>query len=207
MHKIKIGCIVLGMAQTNCYYVYREKAALVFDPADKGQLIYDKLKEKGLEVCAIFLTHGHFDHMAGAEELKDLTGAKIYALDLEAALCADERQNVSDLFGRPTKIEADIYLKDGAKLDMAGLSFELIATPGHTAGSVCYHFPAEKVLISGDTLFQYSVGRSDFPTGNANLLVRSIREKLFVLPDDTIVYPGHGELTEIGAEKRSNPFT
>lgn len=208
MAKLKIGRIVLGVCQTNCYFVYEEgkQEALLFDPADKGDYIYSKLKEKGFTVAAILLTHGHFDHIWGVQELKELSGAKVYAYVGEREVCEDEAVNFSANAGRPCRVKADSYVEDGEEISAAGITCRLIATPGHTKGSCCYYFENDKILLSGDTLFQDSVGRTDLPTGSMSALVRSVREKLLPLPEDVKVYPGHGEATSIGYEKENNPY-
>lgn len=205
---LKIGRIVLGVCQTNCYFVYREgeKEAVVFDPADQGDMLYQKLTEAGFTVAAVFLTHGHFDHIWGTKRLCELSGASLYAYEAEKVLCEDAGANVSEQAGRAYTVEPDVYLKDGEEITVAGMTFRLIATPGHTVGSCCFYFEEDQILISGDTLFQDSVGRTDLPTGSYSELVRSIREKLLVLPDEAIVYPGHGDETTIGHERRYNPF-
>lgn len=208
MANLKIGRIVMGMCQTNCYFVYPEgkSEVILFDPADKGDYIYHSLEDKGFTVAAILLTHGHFDHIWGLEELKELSGAKVYAYEEEKEVCENASVNVSKGAGRPCEITADEYVKDGATISVAGMNCQLIATPGHTKGSCCYYFEEEGILISGDTLFQESVGRTDLPTGSMSALVRSVKEKLMVLPADVKVYPGHGESTTIGYEKEYNPF-
>lgn len=208
MANLKIGRIVMGMCQTNCYFVYPEgkSEVILFDPADRGDYIYHSLKDKGFTVAAILLTHGHFDHIWGLEELKELSGAKVYAYEEEKEVCENASVNVSKGAGRPCEITADEYVKDGATISVAGMNCQLIATPGHTKGSCCYYFEEEGILISGDTLFQESVGRTDLPTGSMSALVRSVKEKLMVLPADVKVYPGHGESTTIGYEKEYNPF-
>lgn len=205
---LKIGRIVMGVCQTNCYFVYREgeKEAVVFDPADQGDMLYQKLTEAGFTVAAVFLTHGHFDHIWGTKRLCELSGARLYAYEAEKALCEDAVANVSEQAGRAYTVEPDVYLKDGEEITVAGMTCRLIATPGHTVGSCCFYFEEDQILISGDTLFQDSVGRTDLPTGSYSELVRSIREKLLVLPDEAIVYPGHGDETTIGHERRYNPF-
>lgn len=205
---LKIGKIVMGVCQTNCYFVYREgeKEAVVFDPADQGDVLYQKLTEAGFTVAAVFLTHGHFDHIWGTKRLCELSGARLYACEAEKALCGDAAANVSEQAGRAYTVEPDVYLKDGEEITVAGMTCRLIATPGHTVGSCCFYFEEDQILISGDTLFQDSVGRTDLPTGSYSELVRSIRGKLLVLPDEVIVYPGHGDETTIGHERRYNPF-
>ena len=208
MADLKIEKIVLGVCQTNCYFVYVEgtDTALVFDPADRGNYIYDTLSEKGFQVAAILLTHGHFDHIWGVEELQKLSGAGVYACEGERALCEDADLNVSERVGRPCTVKADFYVRDGEEITIEGITCRLIATPGHTVGSCCYYFEDAGILLSGDTLFCESVGRTDLPTGSMSALVRSVREKLLPLPDEVKVYPGHGESTTIGHEKKYNAF-
>lgn len=209
MGEIKIGRMVLSMCQTNCYFLYREdsKDCILVDPADQGANIYNALSRNGFTIRAILLTHGHFDHIWGSKEVRELSGVRMYAYEQEKELLNSERMNVSKGAGRPYTVDADVYLKDGEELTIAGITFRCIATPGHTAGSCCYYIAEAGFLISGDTLFQESVGRTDLPTGNMNALVTSIKDKLFVLPEETKVYPGHGDSSTIGYEKKYNPFT
>jgi len=204
---VKIGKITLGGYQTNCYLLYKENGdTLVVDPADKGEYIYQKLKDNGLNVKAILLTHGHFDHIFGVSELKRLTNAKVYAYTEEKELLLDPNLNVSDMVGRPTAIVPDVLLNDGEEVSVEGFDFRVIHTPGHTQGSACYYFKDEDILISGDTLFMESIGRSDLPTGNENKLLLSLNNVLMKLPDNTEVFPGHGPKTTIGYERENNPF-
>ena len=218
MGELKIGRMVLGVCQTNCYFVYREDEpyAVVVDPADKGQNIYDALRRNGFRVAGILLTHGHFDHTWGLDGLRDAANAaaeadgaeqvKAYAHEAERELLKDTGMNVSAQAGRACSTYADVYVKDGQEISLEGMTCRVIATPGHTAGGCCYYFEEAGILLAGDTLFAESVGRTDFPTGSMGTLVRSIKEKLFTLPEDTRVYPGHGESTTIGHEKKCNPF-
>lgn len=208
MSDIKIGRITIGAVQTNTYFVYREgeSEVIYFDPADKGKYIYDKLKENGLSVAAIFLTHGHFDHIWGVDGLKSLSGAKVYASEDEAALLGDAGLNVSRSSGRACEITPDILLKDDESIEIAGVIIKTIKTPGHTAGGMCFYIEEAGILIAGDTLFCESVGRTDLPTGSMSTLVRSINERLMKLPGETRVYPGHGPETTIAYEKEYNPF-
>lgn len=205
---LKIGKFILSVCGTNCYFVYEEgkKEVVFFDPADQGELIYEKLKEAGFTVRAIYLTHGHFDHIAGCNELRKLSGAKVYALEEEEDLLQHVNLNLSMQFGGAYTVKPDGFVRDGDVCTEGGFSFRVIATPGHTKGSCCYYFEDAGFLVGGDTLFLESVGRTDFPTGSASTLVRSVKEKLFVLPDQVKVFSGHGESTTIGHERQYNPF-
>lgn len=218
MAEIKIGRMVLSVCQTNCYFLYREgeKECIVIDPADRGANIYNALRKNNFEVKAILLTHGHFDHIWGVTALKDAVNAaaecdgldpiKVYASEDERDMLRNARLNVSEQAGRACVVSADVYLKDGQEITAAGVTCKAIATPGHTAGGMCYYVEEAGILIAGDTLFQESVGRTDLPTGSMGTLVRSIKDKLFILPDETKVYPGHGDSTTIGHEKKYNAF-
>lgn len=219
MEEIKIGRMVLGVCQTNCYFLYREggQECIVVDPADKGNRIYSALQKNGFRVAGILLTHGHFDHIWGLDELREAVNAaaesdglepvKVYAEEDERALLKSVEWNVSAQAGRACATYADVYVKDGQTVTIAGMTCKVIATPGHTAGSCCYYFEEAGILVSGDTLFAESVGRTDFPTGSMGSLLRSIKEKLYTLPGETRVYPGHGDSTTIAHEIQYNPFT
>lgn len=208
MSELKIGRITLGMCATNCYFIYREHCSdvIVIDPADKGDYLFEKLSERGFAVKGILLTHAHFDHIWGCNELRELTKAPVYAYEEEKALCETPKLNVSAQTGRPYTVIPDYYVKDNEEIRIADMTCKLLATPGHTVGSCCYYFEESGWVISGDTLFAESVGRTDLPTGSMGALNRSIKTKLFPLPDDTKVYPGHGEPTTLGYEKQYNPF-
>lgn len=208
MADIKIGRMMLGAVQTNCYFIYREgtNRVVFFDPADSGSYIYEQLKDRGFEIGSIYLTHAHFDHIWGCNELRELTGAKVYAYEDERVLCEDAETNVSASAGRPYTVKVDEYLRDGEVRTEGDITFKVIHTPGHTIGSCCYYIEEAGMLISGDTLFNESVGRADLPTGSESTLIRSISDKLMPLPDETKVYPGHGLTTTIGYERENNPF-
>ena len=208
MSNIRIGHMTLGIYQTNCYFVYRENSdkVLVFDPADHGEKIEEALGQHGLHTAAILLTHGHFDHAGAAEELADKYQISIYAHEAERETLEDPGLNLCGMIGEHKVYRADIFVKDEEVLNLAGFSIRVFFTPGHTIGGCCYYIADEKILFSGDTLFQESVGRTDFPRGSASDLIRAIREKLMPLPDDVTVYTGHDESTLIGYERMHNPY-
>ena len=211
MKKIRIGCYVVGMVQTNFYFLHLEgeKETIVFDHADYGKEIYDELTRQGLEIKAIFLTHGHFDHIMGVKALKEACGAPVYASALEKDLLTDPYLNTSAQYGRSCVVEPDHWLIDGETVTAAGITLRMISTPGHTEGSCCYYIEetgGDPILLSGDTLFENSVGRTDLPTGDMHDIVESIRTKLYKLPDNTQVYTGHGGSTTIEHEKKYNYF-
>ena len=141
MSDLKIGRLMLGICQTNCYFVYKEgtKDVIFFDPADKGDYIYETLQEKGFQVKGILLTHAHFDHIWGVQRLKKLSGAKVYAYEKEAQLCEDPAMNVSAQAGRSCGVRPDKLFTDGEEFDLFGIKGRVIATPGHTGGSCCYY--------------------------------------------------------------------
>ena len=208
MGNIVISSMRVGLFQTNCYFIHKEGStdAIVVDPGDRAESIYEEVVRQNLNVVAILLTHGHFDHILGVKEFKAKTHAKVYAGADEAELLKDPAINASERVRRPEIIIPDVLLNDKEKVNIADLSFEVIFTPGHTKGSVCYYFKEAGILISGDTLFEESVGRCDFPTGSESALLASITKRLMVLPDETNVYPGHGAMTTIGNERKYNTF-
>ncbi len=205
---MKINQLVVGVCQTNCYIIYNKDTneAMIVDPGDQAEDISMRCRMLGVVPKAILLTHGHFDHMMAAGKLKEEFHIPIYAAEKEVPLLADARANLSAMWARPVCIKPDCLVKEGDELDICGFSITVIETPGHTIGGVCFYIPEEEVLLSGDTLFCGSFGRTDFPTGSMSVLARSIREKLFQLPDVTQVYPGHESSTTIGYEKRYNPL-
>lgn len=206
---MRVERMILGAVATNCYFAVNEdtKETVIVDPADSAQRISEKISGEGLQLKAILLTHGHGDHMLAAEELRNRFGVPVFACCEEETLLGNPQQNLTTaLFGRPVTLKADRWLRDGEKIEEAGFCFQMLATPGHTPGGCCYYEESAGALFSGDTLFCGSVGRTDFPGGSMGTLIRSVEEKLMVLPDETIVYPGHEEETTIGAERRSNPY-
>lgn len=208
MSLLKCDFRVVGPIQTNCYFLYREdtKECLIIDPGYEADKIEAYVQKKQLHVAGILLTHGHFDHITAADEVRKKFQTKIYASGKEKELMADPRMNVSVMMGESVSLKADVWLEDGQKLEMLGETMRCILTPGHTGGGMCFYFPKACMLFSGDTLFQESVGRTDFPTGSSRELIRSVREKLLVLPEAVRVYPGHGLMTTIRDEQMFNPY-
>ena len=208
MKKAVIEQLVLGMVGTNTWLIKNKENGelLIVDPADESARIKEKINRMGGKPVAILLTHGHFDHIMALNELKKRYNVPVYAHEEEEDVLKQSSLNMSGMIGQIYTTQADIYVKDGEHLKLAGLDIIVLHTPGHTKGGVCYYLPEEKVLMSGDTLFHCSIGRTDFPTGSMSQLVRSVKEQLFVLPDDVQVYPGHDSVTSIGYEKQYNPF-
>lgn len=208
MPKMSIAQYVVGQVQTNCYVVSNEdtKEAIIIDPGANGKALSDRIKKDGLKPVAILITHAHFDHIGGAKEIAQEFGIKTYLHEKDKDSLTNVKINASWMIGREDSFEADEFLKDEQELDLAGLHLRVLFTPGHTPGGCCFYFPYEDVLFSGDTLFLESVGRTDFEGGSMSALVRSIREKLMVLPEKTVVYPGHGDLTTIENERMYNPY-
>lgn len=204
--KIIVDYKVFGMVQTNCYFICNTEnmETVIVDPADNYKGIVSRIEEKGYIPKAVFLTHGHFDHILAAKEICRKYGIKCYGQIEEADIVTDANLNLSTSFMGPFVMELDETLADGRIISVGGMDFKVLHTPGHTKGSCCYYIEKENILISGDTLFNQSVGRTDFPTGSMATLLKSIKEKLFVLPDETEVYPGHGDATTIGYEKVNN---
>lgn len=206
---MEIKRLVLGLVRTNCYIVYDSdtKKAVIIDPAADSRRITEEISGLGVTPEAVLLTHGHFDHMLAAESLKNGYQIPICVAKGDAELLQHPDMNCSQQFLHMSySISADEELEDGQNLRFLNGAFSVITTPGHTKGSCCYYAKNENILFSGDTLFQESVGRTDLPTGSASTLVTSIREKLFVLPENTLVLSGHGDQTTIGEEKQYNPY-
>ncbi len=205
---MKIQHSVLGMCATNTYYVYDDetKRGLIVDPADSPDTIIAKVDSLSMIPEAILITHGHFDHVLAMNKVREHYGIKVYAGLTEKQVLHDMAMNLTSSFGMGQIFDADIYLKDGEEFETAGYHIKAIEVPGHTIGGMCYYFDKQGVLFSGDTLFCESVGRSDFPGGSASALCRGIKDKLFIIPEHTKVYPGHMDETTIGNEIKYNPF-
>jgi len=208
MSKIKIEQYVVGSVGTNCYFIVNQETneVLMIDPGDQAEKLAERIKAASYQPKAILLTHGHFDHVLAVKKLSEQYGIPVYAHEGEKETLTDPRLNLSGMTGKNESYTADVYVTDKQTLTLAGFDIEVLHTPGHTDGGCCYYIAEHKALISGDTLFAGSIGRTDFPNGSAQALISGIKQKLMVLPDDVIVYPGHMEQTTILDERERNPF-
>lgn len=201
--------LAVGPLQCNCSVIGDEASheAMIIDPGDDIQDVLALVRKHNLQVKQIVITHAHIDHVGGAMKLRAATGAPIllnqndYALlkmlDVQAAWIG---------MANPGKVDIDRSVTTGDTITAGSLTANVLHTPGHTEGSICLHFPAEQKLIAGDTLFAGSIGRTDLPGGDMQKIMRSLHTVLLALPDNTVVVPGHGEITSIGQERHTNPF-
>lgn len=206
---INVEYDVIGMCATNTYCVFDSDTGkmIIIDPAGSADRIFARIARKQATPEAILLTHGHVDHILAVDEIRDRYHIPVYACEAERELLNSPYMNLSlDFTGKECTVEADKYLNGGNVIRLLDRDITCIATPGHTVGGMCFYFKEDGILFSGDTLFRESVGRSDLPTGDGALLIRSIKDKLMILPDDTVVYPGHMDATTIGYERRNNYF-
>jgi len=199
----------VGPLQCNCSIIGDEasREAMVIDPGDDIQDILGLIAKHNLQVKQIVITHAHIDHVGGAMKLRAATGAPILLNQNDYALLKMlDMQAAWVKMASPGKVEIDQNVGQADTVKAGALVAQVIHTPGHTEGSVCLYFPAEKKLIAGDTLFAGSIGRTDLPGGSFEKIIDSLHDKVMALPDDTVVVPGHGPLTTIGEERESNPF-
>ena len=202
---------IVGPIQTNCYVLVSDKdEGIVIDPGASGKRIAEVLDKEGVKPVAVLLTHGHFDHVSGAEELcAQYDALPVYILDKEMKTLKDPETNLTAVMSYEAKDFSPLItdtFSDGDEKEIAGFKFRVIWTPGHTTGGCSYFFPEEKMLFPGDTLFCESAGRTDFKGGSTSDEIHSIRERLLTLPEDTTVYPGHDSTTTIAFEKINNPY-
>ena len=196
----------LGPFASNCYIVGSEatKEGMVVDPGAEAGRILKKIKDLELTIKVIVLTHGHIDHVTALREVKEATGAEVAIHTADAGSL--QGGSISNMFGLtyPVPPPPDRLLSGGDSIEVGDMSFLVLHTPGHTPGCIC--LLGQGAVFTGDTLFNFGIGRFDMPGGNGNQLMNSIHTKLMVLPDNTVVYPGHGPQTTISVERRANPF-
>ena len=211
MKKMRVTRMPLGLAETNCYILVNKetKEAIIVDPADTEYKVFDKVEALKAKPVALLLTHGHFDHIMASNEIAEHYDIPLIALDKEEKMLNNIRLNMTRDFtkkhvGYIPKVTR--YVTDNEELDYAGFHFRVLSTPGHSPGSCCYYFPDEDVLISGDTLFKESCGRTDFETSSPRDMKTSLARLFDEMPDETEVFPGHLEETTIIHEKRYNPY-
>ncbi len=208
---MNIDTLVLGLYETNCYVLRAGRDAedcLIIDPGLGAEPLIAFLREHSLKPAAVVLTHGHIDHVEGVAALRrHYPDVRLAIHKADAEMLTDPQTNLALMMGDNFTTEpAEILLDDGSHIEQAGLDLEVLHTPGHTPGGICLYSPAEAVVFTDDTLFAGSIGRSDFPGGSHSQLIRSIRDKLLTLPEQTQVFPGHGPQTTIAQEKSGNPF-
>lgn len=205
---MRIKCMVVSAMEENCYIVGDEdtKEGIIIDPGAEGDSILEFVEKEGINIKAIVLTHSHFDHIGAVNQIKNKLCVDVLCSAEEKQVAESAIYNLSANFGMPFSIKIDKTLVDGEEYSFGSLKFKTILTPGHTIGGACFYFENEGVLFSGDTLFRMSVGRSDFPLGDGEELINSIKNKLFELPDYVQVFPGHGDVTTIGYEKEYNMY-
>ncbi|MGN0481949.1 MAG: MBL fold metallo-hydrolase [Lachnospiraceae bacterium] len=199
---------MVGEIATNCYFLVNTDTmeTIIIDPGAQADFLSRKIEEHGLKPVVILLTHGHFDHVMGAEALQKKYQIKLYVHEDDLETLQDPRKNVSPMLGKPLAFHADGTFREGDVLEYAGFCLEVLHTPGHTPGGACFYAKEQQILFTGDSLFQESIGRTDFPGGSASSLIRSVQEKVLTLPGQTVVYTGHGANTTVGAEKAYNPY-
>lgn len=205
---MEVRMFTVGPVAENCFVIRREEAteALIVDPGDEPDRIMAPIRELGLTVPAILLTHCHFDHVGAVAPLARETGAAVYCPELETGILADIESYTWPGIGPYESYEADQTVAGGEKLELAGFEIDVIFTPGHSPGHVTYAIPEHGALLSGDVLFQGSVGRVDLPGGDWPTLIGSIERLVADYPPETTVLPGHGPSTSLGDELAGNPF-
>jgi len=206
---MKLRRITVGAFEVNAYLVWNETTSkgIIIDPGDEASRIIQATSDEGLEPIAIVLTHGHGDHIAAVEEVKNHYDIPLYVGKGDQELLKNPSANVSAMVGHPIVApEPEHLMSDEQQIELGGVGFTVMSTPGHTPGGVCLLFDKGNFVVTGDTLFFGSIGRTDLPGGNLGTLLHSIKTKLLVLPDEIVCYPGHGPETTIGSERVNNPF-
>ncbi|MDD4320353.1 MAG: MBL fold metallo-hydrolase [Acidaminococcaceae bacterium] len=204
---MKILVLEVGVIGTNCYIAINEttNTGVIVDPGGDGDRILSTIKKHGVKIEAIFITHGHSDHIMALDEVRKATGAKVYISKADEPMLTNANSNLSEFIGEnQTFSAADEYFTDNQELVVAGMKFKVLSTPGHTPGGMC--ILAGEVVFCGDTIFAESIGRTDLPGGSYEDIIKSIKDKILPLADDIQLLPGHGPATTVGWERRRNPF-
>jgi hydroxyacylglutathione hydrolase len=199
----------VGPIQENCFLFRRDGSdrALIVDPGEEADRLLAAIDELGVTLDGILLTHTHFDHVGAVAPIAKATGAEVWVPEIEKPVLADIDSYVPwPEFGPFESWDAEHTLTGGEKLELAGFEIDVLFTPGHSPGHVTFHVPDEAAIFSGDVLFQGSVGRTDLPGGDPQVLMQTLKTLAETLPDETIVHPGHMGITTIGAERATNPF-
>lgn len=211
--KIDVEKLVLGSVNTNCYIVGFNGNCLIIDPSSEAEKILRVIEEKKVKPLAILLTHGHFDHVMATKEIAEKYHLEIYASEKETDLLQDASKNLAMQFlGEDFTLKATRLLKNGDEPEFKGLRLKVIETPGHTRGSISFlienleNEDFQRVIFSGDSIFNGSIGRVDFPTGSEKMMRNTIHEIYKKLPEDTVIFSGHGSVTTVGNEKKKNPY-
>lgn len=200
--------VLVPFVETNCYFLILNKDAILVDTAGDGEILYKYINNNNLNLKAILITHGHYDHIEALDFLCDkYKEIKIYANKDEKDVIENNRFSLMDHSLNDSTLESITYLDDGSIIDLINLNIKMINTPGHTKGSTSYYIEDLKILFSGDTLFKDTYGRCDLPTGDMKKIAKSVGIELMKLPDDTLVFPGHGDHTTIGYERKNNDLT
>lgn len=202
---MSIATFPIGPLGTNSYIIDKDGKAVAIDVGGDPAEILDYLKDRDLELCAVCLTHRHFDHVYGVADLAAATNAPVYSPAGDDELAKTESGR-GGIWGLPPVKPFDSQPLPVGETEFGGMKCIVLETPGHTPGGISLYFPGQNCVFTGDALFARSIGRTDFPEGNHQQLLASVKEKLFKLPDDVVVYPGHGPTTKIGIERKSNPF-
>lgn len=207
---MKIKTIVTGMVQTNTYIVVDEESntAVIVDPAAEYENIIRELNALNVKLKGILITHGHFDHIGAVNPIIKENPVPVYAQKNEAEMMADSQKNLSVYFIQQSIVGiADNFIEHGDIIDFGGqLKFKCLEVPGHTGNSVCYYNDITEIVFTGDTLMAGTIGRTDFYLNDSQMLIDNINKQLMTLPDNTRVYPGHGDSTKIVTEKQRNPY-
>lgn len=206
---VDIKSIPVGQLGTNCYLLIDQatKECAIVDPGDDSKRIMQLIELAGCKPTKILITHGHYDHFMATNDLKDTYDIPVYIHEDEAGYLMDSRRNLSAIFmGIDATTKADTLIKDHEEITLGESVFQAIKVPGHTVASVCYYNKEDGQLIAGDTLFCMGVGRTDLYDGPSTNFVKNIKDSVLTLPDETKVYPGHGQSTTVGYEKTNNPY-